>query len=154
MGQSNSVPIYTTGKEGVPSTQISCEPTFKIISSYTGEILNSLPNIGDPAYNKDGTPFIGKNGKPINYHGGILNEDGDVMVHRMTPNTYQPSNYNAFNNYVTYGGSDGYGGYRDSYANVGAYDGPGGMSNSSYGPGSYGGYGNQSMGDYSGPGGW
>ena len=81
----NPVPVKTTGKKNMASQAINNTCDYPIYSAYTGEQLKKLPNKGDIAYGKDGKPILDKNGNYVRYHGGILREDGIIMVHRTTP---------------------------------------------------------------------
>ncbi len=148
------VTVFTTGKLNEPSKIVQIDDTFVIVNSYTGEELESLPNIGDPAYDKDGKPIL-KNGKEVFYHGAILIENDEVLVHRTTPQQkiFKPKTV-FVGNAVLFSKTSAYGGYQVIGSGLGAHDGPGGKTVSGWGPGSYGGYGTPcELGAYDGPGG-
>jgi hypothetical protein len=73
----SSIPVYTTGSIGVPSTKVNVDkienPIY--VSAYTGNVLSSLPTFGtsiDMPCQKNKT-----------FHGGLLINKNTIVCHKI-----------------------------------------------------------------------
>ena len=52
------VSVWTDGEPGIPSHKVENVNDYSVYSTYTGQQLKKLPNKGEIAYDKDGTPLL------------------------------------------------------------------------------------------------